>query len=277
MNLLLLTLLAAGVEIQASEVKPFGWSKDGRYFAWSTEGVMGNPDAPNTVLDVQTGRTDELSDAQLKKFQSAHPLAPLAADRTSPDAKATMDVKPLSGKAGGGWNAKAKEDGSPAGSTWSPAGATGAELRVERDGQSWVSVSWNSGVHVVKGFWSPDGKQVAWLVRPSDMQGMDGTTEWELITGPAGYPRVHVVTEKALIPTAGAKVKALLDGKGFATTYVGKALKPRDASVVYCAAGKEELAKKAAELIPGGATVDKLTWPANAELVVALGKKAVSP
>jgi hypothetical protein len=276
MNLLLLTMLAAGVEIQASEVKPFGWSKDGRYFGWTTEGVMANTDAPNTVLDVQTGRTDELSDAQLKKFQTAHPFAPLAADQKSPDGKATLDVKPLTGKAGGSWNAKAKDE-APAGFTWSPASATGAELRVERDGQSWVSVTWNGGVHEVKGFWSADGRQVAWLIRPSDWQGMDGTATWELINGPAGFPRVHVVTEKALIPTAGAKVKELLDGKGFATTYVGKALKARDASVVYCAAGKEELAKKAAELIPGGATVEKLTWPANAELVVALGKKAVQP
>jgi hypothetical protein len=273
MTLLLLTLLAAAsTEIEATEVSPQGWTKDGRYFAWTRTAVFDEDDVYK-ALDAKTGQVVGLGDeADFKKWTGAHPLAPLEPGREpKTGGKATADVKLIAGKGAGAWNAKATDE-QPKDSRWAPASATAAELRVERDGASWVSVSWTGSLVSVQPFWSPGGKQVAWLARAGDWQSMDGTKTWQLVIGPGGFPRVHVVGDKALLGKAVPKVRDLLDDKGFITTYAGKSLKARDKSVVYAAKGQEALAAKAAALVPGGATVDKLTWNVNAELVVALGK-----
>lgn len=58
---------------------------------------------------------------------------------------------------------------------------------------------------------------------------------------------------------------------------VSEALKQRERSVVYAAAGREEAAARLASRIPGGASVEPLTWEVpQACLVVALGASAVA-
>src|SRR4051794_33753886 len=126
MNVLLLTLLTAGVELQAAKVEAIGWSQDSRYFLASTEGGVMEVEYPITRCDAQTGRCDETQPYALTEWRAKHPLAPLAAERQSPDGKATFDVKPMTGKVSGGWNATARDDW-PANFTWAPAVATGAE------------------------------------------------------------------------------------------------------------------------------------------------------
>jgi hypothetical protein len=272
MNVVWLTLLAASSTLSGSEVTPQGWTQDGRYFVVSMTAVY-DTDSPYTVLDTKTDADLNLADDDAyKAWLAAHPLAPLEVGRSpKTGGKAVADVKLIAGKAAGAWNTKVEEDHA-VDSHWQPVAPAGAELRVERDGASWVSVNWTGGIASAVPYWSPGGKQVAWLVRASDWAGMDGSRTWQLVTGPGGFPRVHVVGDKSLLGAAAPKVKGLLDDKGFLTTYVGKSLKARDTSVVYAAKGREALAAKAAALIPGGATFDKLTWPVNAELVVALGK-----
>src|SRR5207302_2669951 len=125
-----------------------------------------------------------------------------------------------------------------------PSKLAGAQLVVERDGRTWVSADWAGGVHTVQPYWSPDGRRVAWVIHPRDWEGMGcgGCSDYQLLFGPAGLPRVHVVGGKALLPKLAPKVRDDLDAKGFSTTFVGKALKEREASVVYAAPGMEELA-----------------------------------
>src|SRR5262249_33644906 len=94
-----------------------------------------------------------------------------------------------------------------------------------------------------------------------------------VVTGSAG-PRVRLVADKSLLGKAAEAAALALEAKGFGPGFIGKAMKARDASVVYFADGFEAQAKEAAAALPGGGTTEKLTWPAAAELVVALGKTA---
>lgn len=263
-HLLLLTLLQATADFTSyGELKVLGWTKDSRYFL--VTGVMDTPGGQaiyDTVEDELADLPDE--DQAFEKWQASHPLAPVDSGREGLGGKVKADVK-VQQSTGGAWNGK----------SYVPKGASGTQLTVEREGHVYVSFSWSGGVHTVKPYWSPDGRRVAWVVHPRDWSGPDTTTGYQVLIGPAGLPRVHVVGGKALLPKVAPQVRAQLDQKGFVTTYVGKAMKERDASVVYAAAGMEDLAKQAAALVPGGATVDKLTWKAQAELVVALGSKAL--
>ncbi len=265
---------AGGTEISGRGLEPLGWTADGHLFAWVAEGSVYDDLTPDGVTlgywDVEKDRAGSVAGkAAAEKWKKAHPLAPLATGRTSPDGQAKADVKVLAAS-GGGWS-KGPGEGAAG---FTPGGQSGAELRVERGGKSWISVDWGGGVHTVQPFWSPNGRHVAWVVHPKDWEGMDGTTTWQVLFGPAGLPRIHVLAGKALLDQVGPKVKADLDSKGFFTVYLGKALKERDASVVYAAPGLEAEAARAAAAIPGGAKVDKLNWKVNAELVVALGKTA---
>jgi hypothetical protein len=260
----LLLLLALAGKFHGENVGPLGWTTDGRYFVWGQSNVTAEG-GPYIALDTKTGTTVSLGEeSAFEDWTNSHPLADLARHRASPDGKATANVKLLGGNGTGAWKD----------ATWSPASASATELRVERDGQSWVSVSWSGTVKYVQPCWSPTGRQVAWLVTTTDWEEMGVGLPWHVIIGPGGYPRVHVVAEKALLDKVAPAVRDALDAKGLFTTYVGKAKKARDASVVYAAKGQEALAQKAAALIPGGATVDKLTWSVDADLVVALGKSA---
>ncbi len=175
MTSLLLTLLAASTTLTGSEVDPQGWTHDGRYFVVKTTGGY-DSDNPFTVLDTKTGSEVPLSDEDAYDlWHKAHPLAPLEVGRSpKTGGKAVADVKLVAGKAAGAWNTKVEED-RPVDSHWEPVAPAGAELRVERDGSSWVSVRWTGGIASAVPYWSPGGKQVAWLVRANDWGAMDGT------------------------------------------------------------------------------------------------------
>ena len=92
--------------------------------------------------------------------------------------------------------------------------------------------------------------------------------------GSAGGPRVHLLADKSMLAKAGPAVASAIEKAGFAPLYMGLSKKARDASVVYSAAGSEEAAARIAAAIPGGATVDKLSWETQADVVVAIGKTA---
>ncbi len=70
------------------------------------------------------------------------------------------------------------------------------------------------------------------------------------------------------------KAFAALEKAGFAPTHQRAAQDARNRSVVYAAKGNEMDAARIAAALPGGATVEPLTWTAQFDVVVALGHSA---
>ncbi len=123
-------------------------------------------------------------------------------------------------------------------------------------------------------FWDPSGHRVAFVLSEAvtkTMRGPDGG-RLQYVIVPCG-PRVDVVApaglDKAAAPVADAVEKA-----GFTVVSIGAAKAARTQTVVYADAAHTEIASKLAAAIPGGATVDKLTWKPKADIVVAVGDSA---
>jgi hypothetical protein len=235
-----------------------GWSQDGLYFVWTLYDG-------GEVLEARTGRITEVAD--LESWKKKHPMAKSAASRLGPDGKSKADVKILRSTASGstGWTKN----------SWSPDAHQVVELRVSRDGKSALSLNWPSAAFSAEPYWSPDGLRIAWLVVISDRVEMDGTRHYQLGLGAGTGPRMHLVADKGILAEAGPKVAGALEKAGFGALFIGSAKKARDASVVYAAAGFEDTAAKIAAAIPGGATVDKLSWPTEADVVVGIGRSAI--
>jgi hypothetical protein len=119
-------------------------------------------------------------------------------------------------------------------------------------------------------FWEPTGHRVVVVMEEAvakTMRGPDGG-RLQYVIMPCGV-RVDVVAPKGMEQATGP-IADLVDKAGF-TASIGVAKAHRAATVIYADAAHTELAKKLAAAIPGGATVDKLDWKPNAEIVVALG------
>jgi hypothetical protein len=245
------------IEVGGYELKA-GWTADG-YFGFAP----GSEDCG--VWQATTGRVQRLDPEEYEAFITRHKLVVTKPSRTSPDGKAKAEVKLTAQTGEGEWK----------GGTYKPPSQSSAEFSVERDGKSTPSLRWYSGAADLETYWSPDGKYVAWVVRPSTWEGMDGSKTWSIGVGTGGTPRVQLLADKAILAKAVPAVTDAIVAAGFTPTWSGPALKARDGTVVYAADGYDEAAKKAAEAVPGGATVDKLSWKADAELVIAIGKSAL--
>jgi hypothetical protein len=257
LTLLAATALAAPVEVDRYSGSIQGWTQDSQQFVWTEE---------DRVM-VLSGRTGTVTEADnFEAFKKRHPMAKVVASRTSPDGKATAEMKIVtSPAANAGW----------ADNTWRPAATELVELRVVRDGVSSVSVNWRAGAYTVSPFWSPNGLRVAWVVNPSDRMSMDGTTDCMVEIGGGGGPKIHLLAEKSILAEGTKKVGAALEAAGYPPLFVGAAKKARESSVVYAVKGKEAIAAKIAAAVPGGATVEKLDWATQADVVVAVGKSAL--
>ncbi len=255
--LLGVTAQAGPVEIERYGAGLSGWTQDSQFFVWSE----------SDKVKILSGRTGALTEApDLEAFKKTHVLVEPSPSRTSPDGKATAEMKMVSTAASNaGWS----------GNTWRPSATEVVELRVVRDGVSTVSVAWRQGAYSVEPYWSPNGQRVAWVVNPSDRYSMDGTVDRSVEIGGGGGPKIHLLADKGILVEGTKKVGAALEAAGYSPTFVGPAKKARDATVVYAAKGKEAIAAKIAAAIPGGATVDKLSWQTPADVVVAVGKSAL--
>lgn len=123
-------------------------------------------------------------------------------------------------------------------------------------------------------YWEPSGRRVAFLLEEDveqTMRGPDGGNI-EVHVVPCA-PRVEVLANVGQEAATGKAAEAV-ERVGFAVVATGAAKTPRAASVVYAAEGHAEAAAQIAAAIPGGATVEKLTWRPKAEVVVALGDSA---
>ena len=212
--------------------------------------------------------------AAFEAFVKANAVA-LKVSRSSADGKlkAAATVKPGSGR----WEKDSFEFQGDEGGSAPRSTITLYVTRAERRSPSFVWQGEGPGGGALSGnvrpIWSPDGARVAWVIHRN--AGMLRDREETFVRlGPAGGPRVELALAKALDAVAAARVREALGMKNFVVVKESPALKAREVSVVYGAKGFEDDAKAIAALVPGGATVEPLSWKTDAEVVVAVGQSA---
>ena len=103
------------------------------------------------------------------------------------------------------------------------------------------------------------------------MRGPDGG-HIQYVVVPCG-PRVQVVAPAGLEALTGPVADAA-ERAGFTVVAIDPAQAHRAATVVYADAAHADVAATLATALPGGGSVDKLTWKPKAELVIAIGDPA---
>jgi hypothetical protein len=133
---------------------------------------------------------------------------------------------------------------------------------------------------LVSVFWSPDGRRVALFYEERESCKPTGTGDFacndprrEVLMLPVAGPRVQLLG-KSLAPEVFDGVARALDGAGFAVTGQDMAQVARDKTVVYAPKALADAARAIAAAVPGGATVDVLSWKTRFDVVVALGASA---
>ena len=258
--LAVISALTAGYE---NNIEVMGFSKDGRYLVYSSL-AEDHDDWFNqvTAKDLLTGQVQTFRDGKEAGFLKAHPLVDAIAGRTSPDGKATAEVVAEEMKGGGVWSTD----------RWRLGRESAWHLSVARDGRT-TKVAELSPGNYLDVYWSPDGKFTAW-VAVTNSRGMRDPGFQEIVVGTDGRPSIALVMDKDNVKAGLLKLAQTVTKAGFAVVSSGSASKPREKSVVFAAEGLEEQAKALAAVVPGGATVEKLTWKAAARLVVYAGPEA---
>jgi hypothetical protein len=223
---------------------------------WDRQGafVFGGVENPQRY-DARTGEVKELPN-ELDGFVELTP------SRTSPDGSSTANVKLGVATGQATW-----KDG-----VFTMPGKGDHQLLVNRGAQSWL-VAGLDAVADAQTYWSPDGHYVAFVVRSTLWSGGGGMYGVEGYVGAAG-PRVQVLAVKDVLAAAKAPAVKAVEVAGGVVVFAGPAKKARERSVIYAAKGSEALAKAIAVGVPGGATVEALSWKTEAEVVVALGASA---
>jgi hypothetical protein len=98
---------------------------------------------------------------------------------------------------------------------------------------------------------------------------------YTVIVGSGGGPRTQILAAADILAKVTPGVTKAAEGAGLTVVFTGKAKQPRDSTIVYAAEGFEEVASRAAAAMPGGATVEALSWEVAADVVVAVGKSAL--
>jgi len=119
-------------------------------------------------------------------------------------------------------------------------------------------------------FWDPTGRRALFAITTAEAHTMRGSVsasvQYFIVPTP---PRVEVLASARLKEEA-ERIAGVVEKTGFAVVTIGPATKDRPATVIYAGPAHQEAAQKIAAALPG-ATVDKLTWKANGEIVVAVG------
>jgi len=122
--------------------------------------------------------------------------------------------------------------------------------------------------------WDPTGHRVVFALDEAiakTMRGPDGGRSQYIVM--ACGPRVEVVAPRGR-EAASDKVADALEKVGYTVVSIGPARARRPATIVYTDPSHAALAAKVAAAVPGGATVDKLTWKPQADIVIAVGDSA---
>ncbi|HEU0032015.1 MAG TPA: LytR C-terminal domain-containing protein [Kofleriaceae bacterium] len=124
-------------------------------------------------------------------------------------------------------------------------------------------------------YWDPTGHRVLFAMQEAQtktMRGMDGgRTQYVIVACGA---RVEVVAPPGLEAATGKVADAVEKVAGYTVVSIGAAKQQRPATVIYADTAHKDTAAPLATAIPGGATVEKLDWKPQAELVVAIGASA---
>ncbi|MBL8915874.1 MAG: hypothetical protein JNM17_34565 [Archangium sp.] len=182
----------------------------------------------------------------------------LRPSRASPDGKAKVQVTAQEEKvAQGKW----------VGGEYTPPVSVRERLRFEVVVGDVTRTSTRSvDAYELEPYWSPDGRYVLWLYRNPHIGARIGS---------GGGPRAQILGVPKVLAAARDATIRVAEANGLAVLVTAPALKERDKTVVYAAAGFEADAKKVAAALGGGATVSVLNWKADAELVIALGTAAL--
>lgn len=123
--------------------------------------------------------------------------------------------------------------------------------------------------------WAPGASAVAYVVEWPEKSWMLGPVEGqaEVLVRALGL-RVQVTAHRSVSQKAVQKTTAALIAAGMPATVGPPALKARQATVIYAAPALLEEVARLAQVVPGGATVEPLTWAVDADVVVALGDSA---
>lgn len=302
-----LALLAPTLAL--AQVEVLGWSKDSAWFALQRSvdnGGAGGTSAGSVAVQVVGAVTAEKQEFHLKDFgddkgevvdakgtaafeawRRAHPLTQATPARASKDGRASAEltakdaaVTGWSNDGGGfafdGALIECPDDGSAnmGGCGVKPATLT-AWLTVagKKRPAATFTVAGRNGK--VTPYWSPDGSRVAWVLEASAPNPFSGDPMKVLVEFSGnGSMAVELLADEALLKQIAPKVASALRKAGFPPARSGKAVKPREKSVVYAASGSEAVAKQVAAAVPGGATVEPLSWKTDCDVVVAVGKSA---
>ncbi len=292
MPLIALALLAVAPVPLGDDPTFLGWTKDGNAFAWThverayvvvdDEMVLSETATIGAVHDLRTAKTEHFA---LEVKHVRKDAEGTFKKRYGAGNKAAFDAwkkdHPLVLKKGAGPKGAATDLTVDGESQWDWSSSTDMKivLIVTRAGLS-AKAAFDDGPsstfipdRSAEPYWDPTGRRVAFLIQNKAAQTMRGvvprSAEIHLVAVP---PRVEVVAP-ARLSAAAAKAAEAIEAAGTAVVAVGVATKDRTATVVYANAPHEALAKQLAAALPG-ATVEKLTWKPNAEIVVAIGAPA---
>ncbi|MBT3219073.1 MAG: LytR C-terminal domain-containing protein [Proteobacteria bacterium] len=306
--------LACGVSEPEYEAKSLlGWTNDGRYLAyefirnindehdvWATGKFIGVVDTHEDktmsyMVSVEGGDDgNEEQERDLAKWRSlpgkagfdswtsSHPLSQLNSKKTCGDATANLEIHDLSGQyldfpELSSWSFPVEYPNRSDHILQFSIGAFGTSWA---QGEAELDYCWNqwatSPTTRVNFTWSPTCKHVAWLIENYTSYDKYAVGVFEpnaLIVKPAG-PVIHVMAHKSAEDTVEPVVNALSKA-GYAPHVGPNALKDRTETVIYSWAFAKDAAEAMAKHIPGGATVEPITWSTPADIVVATGTSAL--
>lgn len=203
----------------------------------------------------------------------AHPLKPAVAGRASPDGKSTAEVELKGNK--GAWKGAVFEYFGVDDPTEVATSHGGTALLVGVGGRRHLvaNAEWAGAKGHVEPSWSSDGSAVVFVVTNVASSAM-AEPDIAIVAARPTALAIEVLTPKQLARGAG-KVGDALEKAGFRVLSFGPAQDMRERSVLYVAKGFEEQAKAVAAAVPGGASIEPLSWKTNTDIVVAVGASAL--
>jgi len=241
-----------------------GWTPDGAaYVVKGTEENGRDRREVYAVFDTRTDSVKLLAPDAFEAFRQAYPLAHPTGSGACEGAVARVRFDNVGGHPG-----VTLPTPKETATRLPPEASVVSFFEVERDGVVWPHGEWSAGSNYasVRWSWSPDCRFVAWVV--DDLGSASKVT-----VRPVG-PIIHVMAHRSAPESVDPIVNALI-GRGLSPHVGPKALKDREATVVYTSAASAEVAKTVAAAVPGGATVEPLSWTTPADIIVAAGRSAV--